>query len=109
MQIGFIKINIRDLSPLKGIPLTHFDLTDCVDIYDLRPLQSMSSKELMTRKGYARITDMSPLEGKPLTKLVGEDDFYRVRTGDWHIVYQIRDKELLVLVVKVGHQREIYR
>jgi mRNA interferase RelE/StbE len=36
-------------------------------------------------------------------------NLYRVRTGDWRVVYEIRDKLLLVLVVSVGHRREVYR
>lgn len=42
-------------------------------------------------------------------KLTGEADVYRVRVGDWRIVYQIRDRELIVLVVKIAHRREVYR
>ena len=42
-------------------------------------------------------------------KLSGEESVWRIRVGDYRIVYQIRDNELLVLVVKVGHRREIYR
>ncbi|HET9841873.1 MAG TPA: type II toxin-antitoxin system RelE/ParE family toxin [Nocardioides sp.] len=43
------------------------------------------------------------------TKLVGGDGEWRVRTGDYRIVYEINDEVLLVLVVAVGHRREIYR
>ena len=42
-------------------------------------------------------------------KLSGEEFLWRIRVGDYRIVYQIQDNELLVLVVKVGHRREIYR
>ncbi len=42
-------------------------------------------------------------------KLSGEESVWRIRVGDYRIIYQIRDNELLVLVVKVGHRREIYR
>ena len=41
-------------------------------------------------------------------KLVGGDGDWRVRTGDYRIVYEIHDTVLLVLVVAVGHRREIY-
>jgi len=34
---------------------------------------------------------------------------WRVRVGDWRIVYQIRDTELVVLVIDVAHRREVYR
>lgn len=34
--------------------------------------------------------------------------FYRYRFSDYRVIYQIREKELVVLVVKVGHRREVY-
>ena len=43
------------------------------------------------------------------TQLVGGAGEWRVRTGDYRIVYEIRDGHLLVLVLAVGHRREIYR
>ena len=42
-------------------------------------------------------------------QLSGEESVWRIRVGDYRIVYQIRDNELLVLVLKMGHRREIYR
>jgi mRNA interferase RelE/StbE len=42
-------------------------------------------------------------------KLTGEDDLYRVRIGDYRIIYAIRDRQLIVLVVAVGHRRDVYR
>lgn len=42
-------------------------------------------------------------------KLAGPEDLYRVRVGDWRIVYAIRDRELVVIVVRIGHRREVYR
>lgn len=44
-----------------------------------------------------------------VTKLAGEDDFYRIRGGDYRIIYTIQDAHLLILVVKVGHRRDVYR
>ncbi len=42
-------------------------------------------------------------------QLVGGDGEWRVRTGDYRVVYEVHDQVLLVLVVAVGHRREIYR
>lgn len=42
-------------------------------------------------------------------KLSGEESLWRIRMGDYRVVYQVQDAVLLVLVVKVGHRREIYR
>lgn len=41
-------------------------------------------------------------------KLVGGDGEWRVRTGDYRIIYEIRDDVLLVLVLAVAHRRDIY-
>jgi len=41
-------------------------------------------------------------------KLTGQNR-YRIRQGDYRIIYTIHDQELIVWVVKVGHRREIYK
>lgn len=41
-------------------------------------------------------------------KLSG-DDKYRIRQGDYRILYEIVDPELIVTVVRIGHRREVYR
>jgi mRNA interferase RelE/StbE len=40
-------------------------------------------------------------------KLVGVDA-WRIRIGDWRVIYQIHDDRLVVLVVRIGHRREVY-
>lgn len=42
-------------------------------------------------------------------KLSGERDLYRVRQGDYRIVYSILDRILTVEVIKIGHRKEVYR
>jgi len=42
-------------------------------------------------------------------RLVGGNGEWRVRTGDYRVVYEVRDDVLLVLVVAIGHRREIYQ
>jgi len=42
-------------------------------------------------------------------KLQGVDDLYRLRVGSYRIIYQIQDKKLVVLIVKVGDRRDVYR
>ena len=43
------------------------------------------------------------------TRLVGGAGEWRVRTGDSRIIYEINDDELLVLVLRIGHRRDVYR
>lgn len=42
-------------------------------------------------------------------KLAGRANTYRIRVGDYRIVYEIYDARVVVIVVKVGHRREVYR
>ena len=42
-------------------------------------------------------------------KLASSTNRYRVRVGDDRILYEVRDGELVVLVVTVGNRREVYR
>ena len=41
-------------------------------------------------------------------KLSGHDH-YRIRQGNYRILYEIQDLALVVLIVKVGHRRDVYR
>ena len=41
-------------------------------------------------------------------KLVGSEDDYRIRIGDYRVIYEIRDALLVVLVMKVAHRRQVY-
>jgi mRNA interferase RelE/StbE len=42
-------------------------------------------------------------------KLKGFHERYRLRQGDFRILYEIRDRVLIVTVVHVGHRKEVYR
>lgn len=51
----------------------------------------------------------SPVPAKS-KQLVGEDPpLYRVRVGDYRILYQIEDEVLVIIVVHVGHRKDVYR
>jgi mRNA interferase RelE/StbE len=51
-------------------------------------------------------TDPRPPAARRLAGGAGE---WRVRTGDFRIIYEIHDREVVVLVVKVGHRRDVYQ
>lgn len=46
---------------------------------------------------------------KRAKKLVGGEGEWRARTGDYRIIYEVHDNVLLVLVLAVGHRRDIYQ
>lgn len=60
----------------------------------------------ISRKVRELAVDPRPAGSIPLK---GDTDSWRVRVGDYRIVYTIRDGELLVLVLSVAHRREVYR
>ena len=41
-------------------------------------------------------------------KMTGHD-LYRIRSGDYRLIYRIEDDKLVVLIVTIGHRREVYR
>jgi mRNA interferase RelE/StbE len=42
-------------------------------------------------------------------RLTGKGDLYRIRVGRYRVVYSVGDAELVVLVVRVGHRKDVYR
>lgn len=42
-------------------------------------------------------------------KLRGSSDLFRIRHADYRVIYQVQDNKLILLVIKVGHRREVYR
>jgi mRNA interferase RelE/StbE len=60
------------------------------------------------RKVDSLARDPHPVGSVKLTGGNGES-LYRFRVGAYRVLYQVRDRELLVLVVKVGHPQGVYR
>ena len=44
-----------------------------------------------------------------ITKMKGDNPFHRIRAGNYRIVYEIQENILLILVLKIGHRKDIYR
>ena len=59
----------------------------------------------------AAATDGLVANPRPLgcVKLKGEEDLWRIRVGDYRVVYTIEDNELIVLVVRVAHRKDVYQ
>ena len=43
------------------------------------------------------------------TKMKGNNAFHKIRSGDYRIIYEIHNDRLVVLVVKIGHRKDIYK
>jgi mRNA interferase RelE/StbE len=74
----------------------------------LRDLRTLPGD--VRRRVAARIDALAGNPRPPgVEMLQGEENLCRVRMGDYRIVYQVESKALVVLVVRVGHRREVYR
>ena len=80
---------------------------------ELRPSARRELLKLARHDQLRLIRAMDALAANPrpkgVKKLTGPDDLYRIRVGDYRIVYQIHDDRLIVLVVRIGHRKDVYR
>ena len=42
-------------------------------------------------------------------KLKGQENLYRIRSGDYRIIYTIKSKEVIILVLRIAHRRQVYK
>lgn len=63
------------------------------------------------RRRVAKAIDALAKDPRPhgVEKLSGEEGIYRIRVGDYRVLYKISDRQLMVLVVRVRHRRDAYR
>ena len=59
---------------------------------------------------YDKISQLAK-EPRPdgVVKLKGYDNEYRIRIGDYRLVYEIQDEQLIVLLVQCKHRRDVYK
>lgn len=72
---------------------------------DLRKIDKIQLRAIITRIE-ALANDPRP---KGCVRLQGNESLYRIRQGEYRIIYCIEDDVLTVLVIKVAHRREVYR
>ncbi len=80
---------------------------------EISSLATRQIKKLPSETQIQVLATLAALTQKPrpdgVTKMKGEDNTYRLRVKNYRIVYEILDEQLIVLIVKVGHRREVYR
>ena len=80
----------------------------------IKPSAAKEIEAVDQKKDRQRIVaSIRALAGEPRPvgseKLAGASDRYRVRVGRYRVLYSIADDELLVLVVRVAHRKNVYR
>lgn len=82
--------------------------------YDVRlapaAVRQLRKLDVVGRRRVQAAIDLLSVEPRPpaARQLVGGAGEWRVRTGDFRIIYEIHDRQLVVLVIKVGHRRDVY-
>ncbi len=61
------------------------------------------------RRAVARIRGLATNPRPPGCEKLSGHELYRVRQGNYRILYTVHDADLLVVVIKIGHRREVYR
>lgn len=73
---------------------------------EFRKLDKTVQKRIAVLVAKVGASDNPRFSGKALK---GNDNEWRYRVGDYRLICEIRDNELIVWMVRVGHRREVYR
>ena len=80
---------------------------------EFRPAVLKSMKRLpkrALRQIKKKIDDLAQDLPDPVTtKMKGNNQFHKIRSGDYRIIYEIHEDRLVILVVKVGHRKDVYQ
>ena len=71
-----------------------------------KQLKSIPKQDLIKIKNRINSLEHNP---RPEGMVKLQENLYRIRQGNYRIIYSIHDNKLLILVVSVGHRREVYR
>ena len=71
----------------------------------LRKLTQSVQKRIIDKVSEIENSLPPPVE----TKLKGNNPFHRIRVGDYRIIYEIQNDILVILVIKIGHRKDIYK
>ncbi|MEE9466048.1 MAG: type II toxin-antitoxin system RelE/ParE family toxin [Candidatus Neomarinimicrobiota bacterium] len=76
-----------------------------------RALKMLMALPNRIRMQIRKAIDSLALNPRPdgVRKLAATNNIYRIRVGQYRVVYAIKDKELRILVIKIGHRKDIYR
>jgi mRNA interferase RelE/StbE len=78
-----------------------------IERYAQKQILKLDKKAIpLIKSAIARLSDNPRPQG--YKKLKGEDA-YRIRIGDYRVIYEINDDRIIVTVVSVGHRKDIYK
>ena len=73
----------------------------------VKELEALPAKD--RRRLVGRLQKLSSEPRPPGSEKLSGHDLYRIRQGNYRVLYSVEDLALIVLVIKIGHRREVYR
>ncbi len=74
----------------------------------LKSIKGLPRKDL--RRIKKRIDELAEnLPDPNTTKMKGNNTFHKIRSGDYRIIYEIHADRLVILIVKIGHRKDVYK
>ncbi|WP_327677488.1 type II toxin-antitoxin system RelE family toxin [Kitasatospora sp. NBC_00458] len=73
----------------------------------LRAIGQLEALKILT--ALTELGDDPYADGPSVKRLSGYDGLYRLRVGDYRVVYEVQDDVMVILVVHVGNRRDVYR
>ncbi|WP_366509090.1 type II toxin-antitoxin system RelE/ParE family toxin [uncultured Paraglaciecola sp.] len=74
----------------------------------LKSLKHLPKRDLIRIKN--KVVSLSQnLPDPATTKIKGNNSFHKVRIGSYRIIYEIHNEQLVILVIKIGHRKDIYK
>ncbi len=79
----------------------------------LKPTAEKSMDKIPLPAGRRIVDAMEELRNNPrpagVVKMAGDENLWRIRVGNYRIVYEIHDDRLVILVLRVAHRKDVYR
>ena len=69
-------------------------------------LKKLDKKTLYRMQGVIELLSQNPRP--PKSKKLTNKNYWRVRVGDYRIIYEIHDKNLIIVVIKIANRRDAY-
>ena len=73
----------------------------------VKELEALPTKD--RRRLVARLQKLASDPRPPGSEKLSGHDLYRIRQGNYRVLYSVEDLALIVLVIRVGHRRDVYR
>lgn len=73
----------------------------------VKELETLPLKD--RRRVVSRIQKLAADPRPPGCEKLSGEELYRVRQGNCRILYSVQDTDLVVIVIRIGHRREVYR